>query len=131
VCQHIFYIGGMEIADDVPAVGDAATTNQDAPVFSLRAVAGMPICNTMQVRVIVGAAAFIALLDTDSTHNFIAPRMLRAARVSPSTPTHASPPRSPMTSRFLAPACFVRPPSPSPGRSSALTSTSCHWRDTI
>jgi hypothetical protein len=72
VCLCIFYIDGMEIADDAPAAGDANPTNQDAPVFSLRAVAGMPICDTMQVRVVVGAAAFIALLDTGSTHNFIA-----------------------------------------------------------
>jgi hypothetical protein len=72
VCRRIFYIGGMEIADDAPAVGDANPTNQDAPVFSLRAVADMPICDTMQARVVVGAAAFITLLDTGSIHNFIA-----------------------------------------------------------
>jgi hypothetical protein len=72
VCRRIFYIGGMEIADDTPAAGDANPTHQDAPVFSLHAVAGMPICDTMQVCVVMGVAAFIALLDTDSTHNFIA-----------------------------------------------------------
>jgi hypothetical protein len=32
----------------------------------------MPICDMMQVRVIVGAATFMTLLDTGFTHNFIA-----------------------------------------------------------
>jgi hypothetical protein len=58
VCHRTFYIGGVEIADDGDAVGEA---DQDAL-----------ICDTMQVCVSVGAASFIALLDTGSTHNFIA-----------------------------------------------------------
>ncbi|WVZ78855.1 hypothetical protein U9M48_026503 [Paspalum notatum var. saurae] len=69
VCRRLFYIDGIELADDAPADDGAA---QDAPVFSLRAVAGMPVCDTMQVLVTVGAATFTALLDTGSTHNFIA-----------------------------------------------------------
>jgi hypothetical protein len=77
VCRRIFYIGGVEIADDAHAAGDAAPTNKDAPVFSLHAVAGMPIRDTMQVRVVVGAAAFIALLDIGSAHNFIAEDVAR------------------------------------------------------
>ncbi|WVZ69639.1 hypothetical protein U9M48_018398 [Paspalum notatum var. saurae] len=66
VCRRIFYIDGIELAPAAPAA------DEDAPVFSLRAVAGMPICDTMQVHVTVGAASFTALLDTGSTHNFIA-----------------------------------------------------------
>jgi hypothetical protein len=58
VCRRTFYIGGVEIADDGDAVGEV---DQDAP-----------ICDTMQVCVSVGAASFTALLDTGSTHNFIA-----------------------------------------------------------
>jgi hypothetical protein len=69
VCRRIFYIGGVELDGD--ALPDDAA-GQDAPVFSLRAVAGMPICDTMQVRVTVGAASLTALLDTGATHNFIA-----------------------------------------------------------
>jgi hypothetical protein len=69
VCRRIFYMDGVELGAAAPADGEA---NQDAPVFSLQAVAGMPICDTMQVRVTVGAVTFTALLDTESTHNFIA-----------------------------------------------------------
>jgi hypothetical protein len=68
VCRRIFYIGGVELDGDATP-DDAAS--QDAPVFSLRAVAGMPICDTMQVRVTVGTTSLTALLDTGSTHNFI------------------------------------------------------------
>ncbi|WVZ59186.1 hypothetical protein U9M48_009373 [Paspalum notatum var. saurae] len=71
VCRRIFYLHGVELAaaDEEPAGDD----RQDgAPVFSLRAVAGMPICNSMQVRASLGATTLIALLDTGSTHNFIA-----------------------------------------------------------
>jgi hypothetical protein len=58
----------VELDDD--AVVNAAA-DQEAPLFSLRAVAGMPICDSMQVRVKVGAATFTTLLDTGSTHDFI------------------------------------------------------------
>jgi hypothetical protein len=44
VCRCIFYISGIELDGDAPP-DDA--TSQDAPVFSLRAVVGMPICDTM------------------------------------------------------------------------------------
>ena len=71
VCRRIFYLNGVEIAaaDEEPA-GDAQ--QEEAPVFSLRAVAGMPICDSMQVRASLGATTLVALLDTGSTHNFIA-----------------------------------------------------------
>jgi len=69
VCRRIFYIDGIELEDAAPAAADADLA---APLFSLRAVAGMPICDSMQVRVTVGAVTLTALLDTGSTHNFIA-----------------------------------------------------------
>jgi hypothetical protein len=69
VCRQIFYIDGVELGAVAPAYDE---DDKDAPVFSLRVVAGMPICDTMQVRVTVGAATFTALSDTESTHNFIA-----------------------------------------------------------
>jgi len=61
----------VEIEGDAPVASDAPT-DQEALVFSLWAVAGMPICDSMQVRVSVGAASFTVFLDTGSTHNFIA-----------------------------------------------------------
>jgi hypothetical protein len=69
-CKRIFYINGIKIAttDDAAAV-DAPDT--ETPVFSLHAVAGVPICNTVQLQVVLGAATFVALIDTGSTHSFI------------------------------------------------------------
>jgi hypothetical protein len=69
-CQRIFFVDGIEITDD-----DAATDAEqatEAPIFSLHAVAGVPTCDTMQVRVSIRATTLVALLDTGSTHNFIA-----------------------------------------------------------
>jgi hypothetical protein len=63
VCRRIFYIDGVELAE--------AAANEEAPVFSLYAVAGVPSSNTLQLPVQVGAAEFIALIDTGSTHSFI------------------------------------------------------------
>ncbi|XP_066311819.1 uncharacterized protein [Miscanthus floridulus] len=72
-CRRLFFLDGVEI-DDAPGDGDAvqaATGDPEAPVFSLHAVAGLPVGKTMQVRVSVGATSLIALLDTGSTHSFI------------------------------------------------------------
>ena len=41
-------------------------------MFSLQAIAGVPIYKSLQVRASLGAATVVALLDTGSTHNFIA-----------------------------------------------------------
>ena len=63
----------MEI-DDAADEGAAATGDavaQEAPIFSLHAVAGVSMGRTMQVCVLVGSTPLIALLDTGSTHNFI------------------------------------------------------------
>jgi hypothetical protein len=43
----------------------------ETPVFSLHAVAGVPICNTVQLQVVLDAATFVALIDTGWTHSFI------------------------------------------------------------
>jgi hypothetical protein len=40
-------------------------------VFSLHAVAGVPVSSTIQLRVHVGLASFTVLVDTGSTHSFI------------------------------------------------------------
>ncbi|XP_066344504.1 uncharacterized protein [Miscanthus floridulus] len=69
-CKRIFFLEGVEIDDDR---GDAVaeTGDLEAPVFSLHAVAGVACGGTMQLIVAVGAASLVALLDSDSTHNFI------------------------------------------------------------
>ena len=71
VCRRIFYIGGVEFAEE--------ETTDEAPVFSLHAVVGAPASSTIQLCVRVGAADFIALVDTGSTHNFIGEEAARRA----------------------------------------------------
>jgi hypothetical protein len=70
VYKRLFYIDSVELDD----IGDTATTVEaarEAPVFSLRVVTGVPICNMVQLKVELGATFVVALLDTGSTHNFI------------------------------------------------------------
>jgi hypothetical protein len=68
-CRRLFFLEGVEIdaaADDGACVAtDSGET--EAPVFSLHAVAGVPIANTIQLQVTVGAASLLALLDSGST----------------------------------------------------------------
>jgi hypothetical protein len=63
VCRRIFFIDGFELAE--------SEASEEAPVFSLHAVAGVAVASTIQLRVHVGSAAFTALVDTGSTHSFI------------------------------------------------------------
>ncbi|CAA0831880.1 Unknown protein [Striga hermonthica] len=67
VCRRLFYIDGFELADDAAAVAPDA----EAPVFSLHAVAGVPVSTTIQLPVSLAATSFIALVDSGSTHSFI------------------------------------------------------------
>jgi len=72
VCQRLFLLEGIEDDDDdaLPA-GDEDGGLENAPVFSLQALAGVSFVDTMQLEVVLGAAALVALLDSGSTHNFI------------------------------------------------------------
>jgi hypothetical protein len=63
VCRRIFYIDDIEL--------DEGAVAEEAPVFSLHAVVGVPGTNTIQLWVTMGTAEFIALIDTGSTHSFI------------------------------------------------------------
>ena len=63
VCRRIFFIDGFELAE--------AEASEEAPVFSLHAVAGVAVASTIQLCVHVGLAAFTVLVDTGSTHSFI------------------------------------------------------------
>jgi hypothetical protein len=72
VCKRLFLLDS--IADDADA--DEApvtehTVDTESPVFSLHAVAGVPIADTIQLAVTVGGASLLALLDSGSTHSFI------------------------------------------------------------
>jgi hypothetical protein len=69
-CRRIFFVDGVEI----DAAGDAADTggaDTDAPCFSLQALAGVALADTMQITVTLGPASLVALVDSGSTHNFI------------------------------------------------------------
>jgi hypothetical protein len=67
-CRRIFFVDGVEI-DDGEAAAPAAEGG--APCFSLQAIAGVPVADTMQITVSLGPASLVALLDSGSTHNFI------------------------------------------------------------
>jgi hypothetical protein len=67
-CRHIFFMDGVEIEDADDAAQGA---DGNAPCFSLQVLAGVPVADTMQITVALGAALLVALLDSGSTHNFI------------------------------------------------------------
>jgi hypothetical protein len=68
VWKRLFYVNGVEITDDNDTT---AQTDIVTPVFSLHALAGVRISDTMQVDVTLGASSLLALLDSGSTHDFI------------------------------------------------------------
>ncbi|WVZ97289.1 hypothetical protein U9M48_042838, partial [Paspalum notatum var. saurae] len=72
VCQRLFLLEGIEEDDaDGPTEESEEAAAEDAPVFTLQALAGVSFANTMQVAVALGSVALVALLDSGSTHNFI------------------------------------------------------------
>jgi hypothetical protein len=73
-CRRIFFIDGVEIDDTDDA---AARADNEAPCFSLQALAGVPLADTMQIVVTHGATSLVALLDSGSTHNFISEEATR------------------------------------------------------
>ena len=74
-CKRLFFVDGVEVDDAVDAseAAHAATEapGAEAPCYSLHAVAGVPVADTIQITVSVGAASLLALLDSGSTHSFI------------------------------------------------------------
>jgi hypothetical protein len=74
-CKRIFFVDGVELAD--AATADATEGGKEAPCFLLQAVADMPMTDTMQLVVPVGAASLVTLLDSGSTHNFISEEAVR------------------------------------------------------
>jgi hypothetical protein len=67
-CRRIFFMDGVEIEDTNDMAQGA---DGDAPCFSLQALVGVLVADTMQITVVLGAASLVALLDSGSTHNFI------------------------------------------------------------
>jgi hypothetical protein len=75
-CRRIFFLDGVEIEDAAEAAG-VAENDDEAPCFSLQAVAGVPMAGTMQIAMALGVASFVALLDSGSTHNIISEEAAR------------------------------------------------------
>ena len=73
VCQRIFLLdlADADDADDESDPGKDEATS-DEPQISLHAIAGVCTSETMQVRIRIGGVSLLALLDSGSTHNFIA-----------------------------------------------------------
>jgi hypothetical protein len=72
-CRYLFFVEGVELEMAVDGAGDAVPA-EEAPIYSLHVVAGVPTFDTLQVRAFLGTAVLVALLDTGSTHNFIGER---------------------------------------------------------
>ena len=68
VCKRLFFVDSIadEEDDDVDAASETET-----PVFSLHALAGVPVGNPILLQVSLGAATLVALVDTGSSHSFI------------------------------------------------------------
>jgi hypothetical protein len=69
-CRRIFFLDSVKIEDAAEATGDAEN-DDEAPCFSLQAVARVPMVGTMQIVVALSVASLVTLLDSGSTHNFI------------------------------------------------------------
>jgi hypothetical protein len=66
VCQRLFLIDLAE-AEDNDTTDDSAT----APIILVLSISGVRTRETMQFRITIGSALFLALLDSSSSHNFI------------------------------------------------------------
>jgi hypothetical protein len=72
VCKQLFLLDcAMEEDIDEAAVGAELAQTEELPAFSLHAIASIRATDTMQIDVNLAGHAFIALLDSGSTHNFI------------------------------------------------------------
>jgi len=72
VCKRLFLLESA-LEDDDAEDGDTAEDDQtvESPAYSLHAVAGVAVGNSILLWVQLGAASLVALVDTGSTHNFI------------------------------------------------------------
>ena len=78
ICQCIFLLDLAAAEDDDDSETDEATPGE--PQISLHAIAGVRTSETMQMRLTMGGTSLLALIDSGSTHNFIAEEA--AARAS-------------------------------------------------
>jgi hypothetical protein len=84
-CRRVFFVDGVEIdnGEDVMAGADKV-----APCFSLHALAGVPMADTMQLVMTLGVTSLVVLLDFGSTHNFISEEAALRLVVTTSAMSH-------------------------------------------
>jgi hypothetical protein len=72
VCKRLFLLD-CAVEDDIDeaAAGAELAQTEESSAFSLHAIASVRLTDTMQIDVNLASHAFIALLDSGSTHNFI------------------------------------------------------------
>lgn len=70
VCQRIFL---LDLAlEDADQLNEEEDTTDDDPHISVHAITGIRTGETMQLDISLGGASLLALLDSGSTHNFLA-----------------------------------------------------------
>jgi hypothetical protein len=72
VCKRLFLLESV-VEDDEAEDGEPAAENtvEESSNYSLHAVAGVRVSDTLQIRVSLAGVSLIVLFDTGSTHNFI------------------------------------------------------------
>ena len=113
--------------DDTAAEGEAV---EEAPAYSLHAVAGIRAHYSLQFCVLVAGVLLIALLDTGSTHNFISKGVAQQTGLPIQshprlTATVANGERVSCTGVLRCAAFTIE------GARSLRTSSSCHWWATM
>jgi hypothetical protein len=78
-CQKLFYLEVSDCDDEAPPIPQQQ--EEEEPLISLHAIAGVRTEDTMQVRIQVGDKEFTALIDTGSTHNFFSAQAAHAVQL--------------------------------------------------
>ncbi|XP_066373865.1 uncharacterized protein [Miscanthus floridulus] len=72
ICKRLFLLdAAMEDGEDTTESSEPTAAEEESPIFSLHAIAGVRFTDTMQLDVDLGGTSLIVLLDSGSTHNFI------------------------------------------------------------
>ncbi|SPT20639.1 unnamed protein product [Triticum aestivum] len=72
VCQRIFLLDLAPDNDDDDTASATADASPADPRISLHAISGVHTSETMQMHITLGGVSLLALIDSGSTHNFIA-----------------------------------------------------------
>ena len=72
VCKRLFLLdAAVEDEEDLMKSSEPTAAEEESPIFSLHAIAGVCFTDTMQLGIDLGGTSLIGLLDSGSTHNFI------------------------------------------------------------